>query len=51
MGGAGVDEALRALTVLGFTVPDADRAVRAVLRDEGPLPAQDLIRAALARLK
>jgi Holliday junction DNA helicase RuvA len=49
--GAGVEEAIRALTVLGFTAPDADRAVREALRDEGPLPAQDLIRAALTRLR
>ena len=51
VGGAGVDEALRALTVLGFSTPDAERALRAVLQEEGPLPAQDLIRAALARLR
>jgi Holliday junction DNA helicase RuvA len=50
-GGAGVEEAIRALTVLGFTMPDADRAVREAIREEGPLPAQDLIRAALARVK
>jgi Holliday junction DNA helicase RuvA len=50
-GGSGVEEALRALTVLGFQLPDADRAIRAVLRDEGPMDAQDLIRAALARIK
>jgi holliday junction DNA helicase RuvA len=49
--GAGVEEALRALTVLGFPAPDADRAVRETLREEGPLPAQELIRAALTRLK
>lgn len=45
------EEALRALTVLGFSVPDADRAVRAVLQEEGPMGAQELIRAALGRLK
>jgi Holliday junction DNA helicase RuvA len=50
-GGLGVEEALRALTVLGFQPPDAERAVRAVLHDQGPLDAQDLIRAALTRLK
>ncbi len=50
VGGPGVDEALRALAVLGFPPADAERAIRAVLRDEGPLPAQELIRAALARL-
>lgn len=50
-GGAGVDEALRALTVLGFASADAERAIRAVLHDEGPLPAQELIRTALGRLR
>jgi holliday junction DNA helicase RuvA len=49
--GAGVEEALRALTVLGFPAPEADRAVRETLREEGPLAAQELIRAALTRLK
>lgn len=51
IGGAGVDEALRALTVLGFSAPDAERALRATLHDEGPLPPQELIRAALGRLR
>jgi Holliday junction DNA helicase RuvA len=50
-GGLGVDEALRALSVLGFQPADAERALRAVLHDEGPMDAQDLIRAALARLR
>lgn len=50
-GGFGVEEALRALTVLGFQPPDAERAVRSVLHDQGPMDAQDLIRAALTRLK
>lgn len=50
-GGAGVEEALRALTVLGFSTPDADRALREALREEGSLPAQELIRAALTRLR
>jgi Holliday junction DNA helicase RuvA len=45
------DEAVRALGVLGFTVPDADRAVRSVVQEQGTLPAQELIRAALARLR
>lgn len=45
------DEAIRALGVLGFTVPDADRAVRTVVQEQGTLPAQELIRAALARLR
>lgn len=51
VGGTGVDEALRALTVLGFTSLDAERAIRQVLQEEGPLPAQDLIRTALSRLR
>jgi holliday junction DNA helicase RuvA len=49
--GAGWDEAVRALTVLGFPAPDAEEAVRAVARDEGISDAQALIRAALARLR
>jgi Holliday junction resolvasome RuvABC DNA-binding subunit len=49
--GAGVEEALRALTVLGFPAPEAERAVRETLREEGPMPAQELIRASLTRLK
>ncbi len=49
--GAGVEEALRALTVLGFPLADAERAVRETLREEGPLTAQELIRAALTRVK
>lgn len=51
LGGAGVEEAVRALTVLGFSTADADRAIRAALQEEGPLPSQELIRAALARVK
>ena len=47
----GLEEARRALTVLGFTTPDAERAIRAVLREEGRMDAQELIRAALVRLK
>lgn len=47
----GVEEALRALTVLGFSIPDADRAVRTVLQERGPLGTQELIRAALLELR
>lgn len=47
----GMDEAIRALTALGLTVPDADRAIRAVVQEQGALPAPELIRQALARLK
>ncbi|HET7322343.1 MAG TPA: Holliday junction branch migration protein RuvA [Longimicrobiaceae bacterium] len=50
-GGASAEEALRALAVLGFAAPDADRAVRAAIQELGPLDAQALIREALARMK
>lgn len=49
--GTGVEEALRALTVLGFSPGDADRAVREVLSEEKPEDSRDLIRAALLRLR
>lgn len=49
--GAGWDEAVRALTVLGFSAADAEDAVRAAARDDGAADAQALIRAALARLR
>lgn len=49
--GPGVEEALRALSVLGFSTGDADRALRAVLEEDGNGDAQDLIRAALLRLR
>lgn len=50
--GVGVEEALRALTVLGFSPGDADRAIREVIEEEGrPSDAQELIRAALVRLR
>jgi Holliday junction DNA helicase RuvA len=45
------EEALRALTALGVTQGDADRAVRAVVQEKGSLSAPELIREALARLK
>ncbi len=45
----GVEEALRALVVLGISPLDAEKAVRAVVQERGALPAQELIRAALAR--
>jgi Holliday junction DNA helicase RuvA len=47
----GLEEARRALTVLGFAVPDAERAIRLVLQEEGRMDAQALIRAALVRLR
>jgi holliday junction DNA helicase RuvA len=45
------EEALRALTALGVTQSDADRAVRGVIQEKGSLTAPELIREALARLK
>lgn len=45
------EEALRALTALGVSTSDADRAVRAVVQEKGSLSAPELIREALARLK
>ena len=47
----GLEEARRALTVLGFSIPDAEKAIRAVLQEEGKMEAQELIRAALTRLR
>ena len=50
-GGAGVEDAMRALVSLGYTIADAEKAVRAVL-DGGKkgLSATELIRAALAKI-
>ncbi len=45
----GLDEALKALVALGITQGDADRAVRAVVAEQGAIPAHELIRQALAR--
>jgi Holliday junction DNA helicase RuvA len=45
------EEALRALTALGVTQGDADRAVRGVIQEKGSLSAPEMIREALARLK
>lgn len=45
------EEALRALTALGVTQSDADRAVRAAIQEKGNLSAPDLIREALGRMK
>ncbi len=45
------EDAIRALAVLGFQPGDAERAVRAVIAEQGSLPTQDLIRAALARVR
>src|SRR5690606_11946638 len=49
--GAGVDEALKALTVLGYAPADAEKAVRAALKEVGDVGAAELIRAALARMR
>jgi holliday junction DNA helicase RuvA len=48
---AGAEEALRALTVLGFTSGDAEKALRAALQENGSMNAQEMIKAALARLR
>jgi holliday junction DNA helicase RuvA len=45
------EEAVRALVVLGFPVVEAERAVRETVQAEGILPAQELIRSALVRLR
>lgn len=45
----GMEEALRALVALGITQPDADRAIRAVIAEQGALSAPELIRQALTR--
>lgn len=49
--GPGVEEALRALTVLGFAPAEVEKAVRAAAKEEGDLAAPELIKAALARLR
>jgi holliday junction DNA helicase RuvA len=46
-----VEEAVRALVVLGFPLLDAERAVRAVVEGNGVLPAQELVRRAVAELR
>ena len=49
--GAGTDDAIRALVSLGYSTPDAERAVRAALDEDGKgLPATELIRRALAKV-
>ena len=50
-GGAGAEDAVRALVSLGYNSADADKAVRTVLDASGPMSnAAELIRAALAKL-
>jgi Holliday junction DNA helicase RuvA len=49
--GAAAEDAIRALVSLGYSLADAERAVRATLdASAGPLAATDLIRNALARI-
>ncbi len=48
--GDGVEEALKALTVLGYAPADAERALRTVLKANGARDVQALIRAALSEL-
>ena len=47
----GMEEALRALGALGVVQADAERAIRNVVQEQGNLPAPELIRQALTRLK
>src|SRR5690606_35799828 len=48
--GDGVEEALKALTVLGYAPADAERALRTVLKTNCAKDVQALIRAALGEL-
>src|SRR5258708_23011865 len=49
--GAGADDAVRALVSLAYSAPDAERAVRTALDEDGKgLPAPELIRRALAKV-
>jgi len=49
--GAAAEDAIRALVSLGYSLADAERAVRSTLdATAGPLAATDLIRNALARI-
>lgn len=47
----GMEEAIRALTVLGFPVGDAERAVHSAAREGAPTDAQEWIRVALTHLR
>lgn len=49
--GDGVDEALKALAVLGYSSAEAEKAVRAVLGRNGSRASGDLVKAALAELR
>jgi Holliday junction DNA helicase RuvA len=49
--GAGAEDAIRGLVSLGYSTPDAERAVRTALEEDGKgLPAAELIRRALAKV-
>jgi holliday junction DNA helicase RuvA len=50
-GSPAVDEAVRALVVLGFPALEAERAVREVVQGNGSLAAQEIIRNAVVRLR
>jgi Holliday junction DNA helicase RuvA len=50
--GAGAEDAVRALISLGYSAPDAERAVRAAIDDNGAgTGAAELIRAALGKIR
>jgi Holliday junction resolvasome RuvABC DNA-binding subunit len=46
-----MEEAMRALGALGVLQAEAERVIRAVVQESGNLPAPELIRQALSRLK
>lgn len=49
--GAAAEDAIRGLVLLGYSTPDAERAVRTALEEDGKgLPAAELIRRALAKV-
>lgn len=50
--GAGAEDAIRALVSLGYSMPDAERAVRGAIDDNGAgSGAAELIRAALGKIR
>ena len=49
--GPGIEEALKALTVLGYAPADAERAVREASKENGQMGAQELIKAALGKMR
>lgn len=50
-GSVGHEEAVSALVALGYSTAEAAAAVRKVVDEQGPMPAVDLIRTALAGIK